>query len=71
MILTEEGAKTKWCPCARQSQSNDATYNRSSDSGVNCIASACMAWRWHTTFDVITGEPIQDGKGYCGLAGHP
>ena len=56
MTLTEEEAKTKWCPFARIGGSagmDGASYNRIEHHGgdishtaANCIGSACMAWRW-------------------------
>ena len=65
--MTEQEAKTKWCPhmtyCANPAQlyeSNFAVYDNSM-----CCASECMAWRWD---GVIDGE---DRSGYCGLAGKP
>ncbi len=62
MILTEEEAKTKWCPMARVSVDELPECNRG-DNDENpwysrCIASACMMW--------VTRY---DGKGFCGLAG--
>ena len=69
--MTEDEAKTKWCPQARVSagiQYNAA--NRRSPTyrgdpplmldGGNCIGSGCMAWRETST-----------QHGYCGLAGRP
>jgi hypothetical protein len=55
--MTEEEAKTKWCPMVRfQIGTNDATWqgnaytNRgevlSPPESVMCIASDCMMWRW-------------------------
>ena len=61
--MTEEEARTKWCPHVRHTDSeNDNTCNR---AGVietpmrwnSCIASDCMMWVW-----------VKDGKGKCGLA---
>ena len=55
MNITEEEAKTKWCPLARIAAIGSAgsvSANRVSD-GKNidtsrslCIASECMAWCW-------------------------
>ena len=55
MLLTEEEAKTKWCPMIRQAIIGDSVgvvFNSVHDSkdstntpSGNCIASACMMWR--------------------------
>ena len=46
-MLTEEEAKTKWCPFARSG--NEAGCNRNGENGFavapHCIGSGCMAWR--------------------------
>jgi hypothetical protein len=75
--MTEEEAKTKWCPMARYlaifrngsgSIDSIAAYNRGlDDSGLNksqCIASDCMMWRLRRFRE-------DDADGYCGLAGNP
>jgi len=38
--MTEDEAKTKWCPFVRAAGPADPA------SGYLCIGSACMAWRW-------------------------
>lgn len=64
--MTEEQAKTKWCPQARVTGLDGPSGNRHvlHADGLNgadrCIASACMAWRER--------HPV---NGYCGLAGQP
>jgi len=77
--MTEEEAKTKWCPFAR---SRSIEYGKSQNlmgyttymaynhdvPTTTCIASECMAWR------EIHYDPkyeVKDRCGYCGLAGKP
>jgi hypothetical protein len=66
--MTEDEARTKWCPQARAWEAG-AAVNRSPttqrvEPETRCIASDCMMWRWgrHTTGD-------DAGDGYCGVAG--
>lgn len=77
--VTEEEAKTKWCPFARvpvdaagyaagnrfDTKSSTATeYNDLS----RCIGSACMAWQW-TEFNLSDfNEPALPVGGKCGLS---
>jgi len=87
--MTEEEAKTKWCPFVRRVVYDKYAHefqagvtvgmtaaNRNTDQavaplgGVNCIASACMAWRTLTK-PVGTGMVRERIGGYCGLAGMP
>lgn len=65
--MTEDEAKTKWCPFVRFADATtEGTFNRYADGcwpvNVNCIGSACMVWRKHGTVG---------NAGYCGLAGEP
>jgi len=71
--MTEDEAKTKWCPFIRETEHPDGVLqtNRSdlSRGSWNCIGSACMAWRWKMTWDE-TGIGVEENfHGYCGLAG--
>lgn len=74
MILTEEEARTKWCPEVRfVIGPNTPTWQGSwwdsrGETGKPplCIASNCMMWRW---FD--TSDPVKASTGYCGKAGKP
>jgi hypothetical protein len=83
--MTEDEAKTKWCPLASESR-----FGRQDEQ---CLASGCMAWR--RTFlsqkerSAFVGRQLQLGmssndaysmlnhmeednpSGYCGLAGAP
>lgn len=75
--MTEDEAKTKWCPFARVPMSyldnspapavNRAYSGNSAYEGSLCIASACMAWRWAGTASQYPKS--SDVPGYCGLAG--
>lgn len=77
--MTEDEAKTKWCPFSRMAEdmgaSKAASANRAIvglDRHTLCIGSACMAWR-SVTQTVRTSR--RTGKtetvGHCGLAGKP
>lgn len=66
--MTEEQAKTKWCPFVRLTASQGEWHTSRDPSlpsapddtqAYRCIASACMAWR--------SRHPE---NGYCGLAGN-
>jgi hypothetical protein len=64
MRLTEECAKTKWCPM----------HQAVSPPDTNCVASNCMFWRWARRDDepeMIATDEDRNPKGYCGLAGKP
>lgn len=83
--MTEDEAKTKWCPFVRVTASETEWHtNRPSYADIHqtpfddCIGSACMAWRWRpgkpeVKDGAFTGrmEPHSDGAGFCGLAGTP
>ena len=45
--MTEDEAKTKWCPHVRLQHSDEPASNRYRDDWIGgCIGSQCMAWRW-------------------------
>ena len=80
--MTEEEAKTKWCPFVRVLASIDIGPNPVAITSFNvdnkgsrhgeCIGSACMAWRWacRPGSNGADGRPKDyPGDGYCGLAG--
>ena len=68
--MTEEEAKTKWCPMVRDVRMTNG--NLEIGSGY-CKASGCMMWRtdpfakgMHVTAE---GAWLEPPDGYCGLAG--
>ena len=77
--MTEEEAKTKWCPMLGEGNATKGLHERVDGTvSANCIGSDCMMWRW----DAITPEekrqlreygddtgPLLAIPGYCGLAG--
>jgi len=74
--MTEQEAKTKWCPMIRSSagiESNCATntYDESY-THPSCIASDCMMWRYKTNGQMGYDRNPDDiclASGYCGLGG--
>lgn len=77
--MTEQEAKTKWCPI-------NAIAIQSTKSYPVCIASDCMMWRWEDEngyFKRVTDDMKMSGmdskeameclprEGWCGLEGKP
>lgn len=74
--MTEQEAKTKWCPMVRllsEGQPGQLLSNRpNSAPGGNCIGSGCMMWRIRRWDSYPDGQcPPEPADGYCGLAGKP
>ncbi|WP_075217178.1 hypothetical protein [Mongoliimonas terrestris] len=75
MRVTEEQAKTKWCPFVRIEGSN-RLHNTMTDGFdaehrfQHCLGSTCMAWRGFTVSHA-RGYGGVEHHGYCGLAGRP
>lgn len=80
--MTEDEAKTKWCPMSRITLkgSCNTSWNIVAGEGGfvregKCIASGCMMWRWLTTPEKASiNATMADGypkiaSGYCGLGG--
>ena len=65
--MTEEEAKTKWCPMA----SDASAANRYTDGKLfpdnSCIASSCMMWVKNESDGFTPNTKIVSGGGYCGL----
>lgn len=76
--MTEDEAKTKWCPMVRTGMVAGMAVNHHVDMRPNgdgvyqqsrCIASDCMMWRPYVVGGKKPGESIPGGD--CGLAGNP
>lgn len=57
--MTEDEAKTKWCPFVRTGLT----------AGRYCIVSGCMMWRWDTYQTSHDPTTVGATSGFCGLAG--
>lgn len=82
--MTEEEAKTKWCPMVRDVRMTNG--NLEIGSGY-CKASGCMMWRrtvrlpndtlvpvsvkLHDDGSFTTEHPTVEREGYCGMGGKP
>lgn len=81
--MTEEEAKTKWCPMARDRDGagnrvpyGDADadpvpqeYARNEAMVFPCIGSACMAWRWRNGAFPLPNDPPSISGRYEGYCG--
>ena len=77
--MTEDQAKTKWCPMVRVAYSG-GSYNRNSLAGtahvdtkdIRCIGSDCMMWGMKYVEQVDERNvSVLVPDYYCGLAGKP
>jgi hypothetical protein len=79
--VSEDEAKTKWCPFRRivrilhdvrkseHPYEYTATDREQVPKELNCVASGCMAWRWTLGSPNVGNPPSTPmGDGYCGLA---
>jgi len=67
--MTEQEAKTKWCPMAYTNRGEEMRPPES----VRCITSECMMWRWNVRGAWVNGvyDDNYPVEGYCGLGGEP
>lgn len=79
--MTEEEAKTKWCPFSRTGAYSDrgqmtaVSINRDPRKevaeGCLCLASGCAVWKWGVEIKMGRGVYKSKTEGHCGLAGKP
>lgn len=72
--MTEDEAKTKWCPQAINTIEEYGSYNRKAYTGPDCggaavdclcIASECMWWVWEVRRNT-EGVQLNWTHGHCG-----
>jgi len=68
VILTEEEAKKKWCPFAREGLQFGGPHGVAAGNNC-CIASDCMMWRQLAHQEGL--DPQFKPPGFCGLASKP
>lgn len=83
--MTEDEAKTKWCPMVRFTPETEHSRlmtnrynpitNSTSYNPALCVGSACMGRRWVREPDPADdhpfGEKFVEIRGYCGAFGRP
>mgnify|MGYP001565602939 CR=1 FL=1 len=78
-LLTEEEAKTKWCPFGRfippgehEGPFKESWWAMSETPSANqrCIASGCMAWRTSLIAPKVADKERYITGGYCGAFGN-
>ncbi len=84
MILTEDEAKTKWCPEVRTGlnagmavnyhigQSRNDRHAGDVHEETSCVASGCMMWRWRGWRGANDTDPfiVSDPKDCSGAPQH-
>lgn len=74
MMMTDQIARTKWCPFVRIDSGN-RLHNTMTDGFQNsekmyhCIAGDCMGWRQFHLSHMKGGGDGVVAHGYCGYAG--
>lgn len=54
--MTEDQAKTKWCPFTRVGEQASGAAENRPDGSYSCIGSACMAFRWVPDIQIAIGS---------------
>lgn len=65
--MTEEEAKTKWCPMKRINPPFEGVVRNDHRLIHTCIGSACMMWRIYVPHPKDPNQSMDSG--YCGLTG--